>query len=47
MTEYNLSRDFKNNINEFWGFPFEQLSFSFENEAISESLNKQKPNRTY
>ena len=44
MTEYNLSRDFKNNINEFWGFPFEQLSFSFENDtsAVSVSLFKGK-----
>jgi hypothetical protein len=40
MTEYNLPKDFRNNIKEFWGFPFEQVSFSFEDDksAVSVSL---------
>ena len=38
MTVFNLSKDFIGNINEFWGFPFQQVSFSLEREKTAVSV---------
>lgn len=38
MTLHNLNENFVGNIHEFWGFPFQQLSFSLERDKIAVSV---------
>ena len=42
MTVFNIRDEFKGTIEEFWGFPFEQVSFSLEHgkKALSVSLKQ-------
>lgn len=47
MTVHNLRKKFKGNINEFWGFPFDQISFELEKgkNVVSVSLLQGKDER--
>lgn len=38
MTLHNLNENFVGNIHEFWGFPFQQVSFSLEREKTAVSV---------